>query len=215
VVDKNNLLKPIESLYSDSLSEHGASPQGVGWKSIHEQQMRFEKLTELIDTEEDFTVADYGCGYAAMFNFLDERFGSRLLEYHGYDICEGMIEATKAKVTDSRAQFYCSDTVIKPVDYIFISGTYNVKLKSGEDDWREFIHSNLLELWAHSNRGLAFNLFTTKVDYYESQLFYGDPGEFFNFCLKHLSPNLKLVHDYPLYEWTMLIHHRQSSRKVS
>ena len=206
MVDKNNLLNPIESLYNDSLSEHGASPQGVGWKSIHEQQMRFEKLAELIDTENDFTVADYGCGYAAMFNFLNERFGSRLLEYHGYDICHRMIEQARGVVRDKRARFWVSDKIIRPVDYVFVSGTYNVKLETPVSEWEHYVKKNIKELTRCASRGVAYNLFTTRVDYREPQLYYANPSDYLDFAINEISPNVQLQHHYPLYEWTMLIY---------
>jgi hypothetical protein len=56
-----------------------------------------------------------------------------------------------------------------------------------------------------SRRGFAFNLFTTYVDWKEDHLYYGDPGFFFDFCKRELSRSVALLHDYPLWEWTMVV----------
>jgi len=32
-----------------------------------------------------------------------------------------------------------------------------------------------------------------------------DPRPFFDFCMRELSPNVTLLHDYPLQEWTILV----------
>ena len=42
------------------------------------------------------------------------------------------------------------------------------------------------------------------------QVGYGDPCAFFQFCKREISPDVTLLHDYPLYEWTMLVRHRRA-----
>jgi hypothetical protein len=61
-----------------------------------------------------------------------------------------------------------------------------------------------------SARGLAFNLFTTYVDFRNDDLFYADPAEFFSLCRRELSRYVTLLHDYPLYEWTLVVLHERA-----
>ena len=60
----NDTLDKISNLYSENLSEHGDQSKAVGWSTTESQELRFEKLTELIPVRNDsFSINDYGCGY--------------------------------------------------------------------------------------------------------------------------------------------------------
>lgn len=76
--------------------------------------------------------------------------------------------------------------------------------------WQAYVQHVVLQLAQRSRRGLAFNLMTTFVDFRQENLFYADPCVFFEFCKREISPYVALLHDYPLYEWTMLVHHRDA-----
>jgi SAM-dependent methyltransferase len=197
-------LDAVGRLYTKSLSEHGVASKAVGWKDEKSQLLRFEQLARVLDGEGVVTVNDWGCGYGAMFGFLDHRLGDRLGRYVGYDISEEMIEAARSAIADDRATFVLGSKV-EPADYTFVSGSFNVRFEASEDEWREWVEDRLRELAAASTRGLAFNLLSTYVDWREEHLFYADPRYFFDFCKRELSPRVALMHDYPLYEWTMLV----------
>jgi hypothetical protein len=62
-----------------------------------------------------------------------------------------------------------------------------------------------VKLWERTTTGLAFNALTTFVDYREPNLFYADPSRFLDFCARTLSRRVVLLHDYDLYEWTILV----------
>jgi hypothetical protein len=38
-----------------------------------------------------------------------------------------------------------------------------------------------------------------------SDLYYADPMFFFDYCKRRFSPRIALLHDYPLYEFTILV----------
>ena len=87
-------LDQVAKLYSDGLAEHGATSKSVGWKDPDQQILRFDKLCESLLPEgpdEAFTVNDWGCGYGAMFGYLDERWGEKLETYNGFDIAKSML----------------------------------------------------------------------------------------------------------------------------
>ena len=56
-----------------------------------------------------------------------------------------------------------------------------------------------------SRIGFSFNLLTSYVDWEEDHLYYGDPGVFFEYCKRKHSRFVTLLHDYPLYEWTIAV----------
>lgn len=198
-------LAGVASLYSDGLREHGASSRSVGWNDPHQQTLRFDKLTEVIDASEPFSANDFGCGYGAMFDYLDGRYGSLLNGYYGYDISEAMLAAGAGHVSDPRASFHLGSAITQKADYSFVSGTFNVRMEADVVSWQSFVEESIHSLADHSRLGFAFNLLSTYVDWKEDHLFYGDPRYFFDYCKRKISPRVSLLHDYPLYEWTIYV----------
>ncbi|HEX6025627.1 MAG TPA: class I SAM-dependent methyltransferase [Solirubrobacter sp.] len=196
-------LADVEALYRSNLAEHGTSSASVGWPDARAQQLRFDKLAYVIDTDAPITVNDWGCGYGAMFRYLDERF--TLERYTGYDISAEMLEAARGFVNDSRAHWVRGSEVTETADYSFVSGTFNVRMKAGDAAWQRYVEDTLRLLAQRSRRGFAFNLLTTYVDWRKDDLFYGDPAHFFTFCRENVSRYVTLLHDYPLYEWTIAV----------
>jgi SAM-dependent methyltransferase len=201
-------LLEVRSLYSTSLSRYGLDPRSVGWHDDAAQKLRFDKLAYLIDRDAPsttFTVNDWGCGYGAMFCYLDRWYGDRLAAYTGYDISPEMLAAANSHVADPKATFVEADDVLARADYSFASGTFNVRRGAPEGPWNLYVRRMLRRLAAQSARGFAFNLMTSYVDWRVDDLFYADPADYFTFCRSELSRGVTLMHDYPLYEWTMIV----------
>jgi len=206
--ERDRLLASVGELYTASLQQHGTVSQGVGWKDEASHRLRFDKLATVIAPEsaaEGFTVNDLGCGYGAMFEYLRDRFGVALRRYYGYDVSEEMLAAARSRVPDERAEFLPGSRADRDADYSFVSGTFNVRLDATHERWTEHVKTSLLELAARSTKGLAFNLLTTYVDWRADQLYYGDPYEFTDFCRRSISRYVALLHDYPMYEWTIVV----------
>ena len=200
-------LAAVERLYSEGLDQHGASPRSVGWKDAASQRLRFAKLAALLPADgAPISVNDLGCGYGALFAFLDELPGVTLERYYGYDISAAMLDRAR-QATDARAELIRAAAPTQTADWSFASGPFNVKDESSDAAWEGYVHDCVRSLAERSRRGFAFNLMTTFVDYRQDNLYYADPGAFFAFCKREISPYVTLVHDYPLYEWTMLVRH--------
>jgi SAM-dependent methyltransferase len=198
----HNSLDGVRDLYEKSLSEHGATPKGVGWRDEPTHDLRFERLSRVIETEEPISVNDLGCGYGAFLEYLTAH-GFKVAHFRGLDISDRMLEEARRRHPSS--EWLLGSTLGADADYSFASGIFNVRLQESEARWRQFIERTLDELNSHSRRGFAFNLLSTYVDYREPHLYYGDPCEFFDLCKQRYSRKVALLHDYPLYEWTMLV----------
>lgn len=211
----DDTLNSIENLYTTSLEEHGTASKGVGWKDATSHQLRFDKLAQVIDTSpndpQSLSFNDWGCGYGAMFDYLDGLSAVDLTHFYGYDISDTMLEKANELVPDDRATFIKSPNVTQEADYSFVSGTFNVRFEATDDQWQEYIQETLLHLAKMSHRGIAFNLLTTYVDWKEDHLYYADPFHFFDFCKRNISRYVTLLHDYPLYEWTIYVRKDSSS----
>jgi len=205
----SDTLDGIANLYEENLTNYGQASKSVGWKDEASQILRFEKLAQVIDTRaavSGITVNDLGCGYAAMFQYLKELSSTSVTRYHGYDISEKMLTAAKQAVGDDpRAVFVRSSEITEEADYSFVSGTFNVKLEASDELWTKHILDAVSNLAVKSRCGFAFNLLSSYVDWKQENLYYGDPFKFFDFCKRNISRYVSLLHDYPLYEWTILV----------
>jgi len=207
----NEQIDKIENLYSDNLRQYGTTSKSVGWKDYKEQLLRFNKLCQVFQNaykQKDLSISmnDFGCGYGAMFQFVDNLKYVKIDKYYGYDISKTMLKAAAEVIGKYRGvSLIHSDSVLHPADYTFVSGTFNVKFEAHDSEWTKFIISNLDNIAQKSKKGFSFNLLSTYVDWKEDHLFYGDPLYFFNHCKNNYSPYVSLIHDYPLYEWTISV----------
>lgn len=196
-------LDDVARLYTDALREHGTAPKGVGWGDEDSHNLRFDKQAQVIDARTPFTVADLGCGYGAFHDYLVEKSLAPSL-FVGYDISNEMLAEAKRRGRLG-AEFVKGSTLDRQVDYAFASGIFNVRFKKTEDRWREFILATLDDMNAHSTKGFSFNLLSSYVDWKEDHLYYGDPLFFFDHCKRNYSRQVALLHDYPLWEWTIVV----------
>lgn len=203
----NETLNKISNLYSNNLSEHGDQSKAVGWSTADSQELRFEKLTKVIpEMDSSFSVNDYGCGYGAHLEYLLQKKHS-VVGYNGYDLSEEMLIMSKERLKDFNGDLKLinSSKISTPADFTFVSGTFNVRFESTYEEWKQFIEGTLDMINETSDRGFSFNLLSKYVDWKEPHLFYGDPCYWFDYCKVNFSKQVTLLHDYPLYEWTILV----------
>jgi len=201
-------LSKIENLYSGNLRQLGIKPASVGWKDETSQNLRFNKLAQVIaprHANDGITVNDYGCGYGAMFNYLNSLPHIQIKRYTGYDISREMINAAKRYTDQKICEFKLAPSIDTQADYSFVSGTFNVKFENSDEKWLEYIKNCLVNINEFSKKGFSFNLLTEYVDYKEDHLYYGDPLLFFDYCKRSFSKRVNLIHDYNLFEWTLLV----------
>ena len=196
-------LRPLGAISSETLRRHGPSAAGAGWRDAESQALRFAVLMQAVGLQagDRVTVNDLGCGYAALYHHL-VRSGIGVVEYNGYDISPEMLAAARENVPAAPARFHRSAVLTQSADVSFLSGALNLKV-SDDASWKLYARSVVRDLAAHSRRGFAFNLMTTKVTYRVKDLYYADPDEWLGWCRCEISPQLNLFEDYPLYEWTI------------
>ena len=116
-----------------------------------------------------------------------------------------MLAAARTHVDDRRAEWIHSAEVSREADYSFVSGRSTCGWSRATRQWTAYVESVLRTLHEQSRRGFAFNLLTSYVDWRKDDLFYADPAAFFGFCKRELSRYVTLIHDYPLFEWTIAV----------
>lgn len=204
--NQNSILKNVANYYTGKLSEFGDTPRGVDWNGEESQLLRFQQLLKMVDSADPFSIIDLGCGYGALYDYLskiDQHF-----QYIGYDISNAMIEAAKCRyVQNSNAQFYESEIPMYAADYSVASGVFNVRLNHDDEEWWDYLTSILDVLHNVSSKGFSFNCLTSysEREKMRTYLYYADPCVLFDFCKRRYSRNVALLHDYGLYEFTIIV----------
>jgi SAM-dependent methyltransferase len=196
--------RTVADYYAARLRQYGETARGVDWNSEASQALRFEKLLGLCRGETGFSLLDWGCGYGALLDHL--RRLSVSCRYTGFDLSTEMIERARAR-EGPEASFTAAEEGLSPHDFVVASGIFNVKLEVPLDDWRAYVFSVLEAMDARARRGFAFNLLSlySDPDRRRDTLFYADPLELFDHCRRRFSARVALLHDYPLYEFTLLV----------
>ena len=206
------ILQTVGRYYTERLQQFGATAQGVDWNSAASQVLRFDRLLQIVDAPPpgaallEASLLDVGCGYGALLDTRRER-GSPL-HYRGFDVSAEMIAAAQARhAGDGHCAFTTDPAALRPATYAVASGIFNVKLHHPVAEWREYVLALLASLDAASARGFAFNMLSTYSDLARRRdtLYYADPSEMFDLCKRRYSARVALLHDYPLYEFTVLV----------
>ena len=201
-MNREAFFRELDAHFAAKLREHGATARGVDWNSDEAQLIRFRQLLRLAEGHEEFSLVDYGCGYGALAQRLAE-WGYRV-DYQGYDVSERMLEL--AEPGEGR-RFVARESELEPADFVIASGLFGMRLDVAEDAWRAYVLETLDSLDRLARRGFAFNMLTvySDADRMRTDLYYGDPCFFFDHCKRSYSRNVALLHDYELYEFTILV----------
>jgi len=196
----------VRQYYEGRLRAHGPTAAGVDWKSESSQILRFDQLRHLWAGDAETSIIDYGCGYGALAGYL--RSHDHRGQYVGFDLSEEMADAA---ITGSRALDNCWWTTdrsqLRPADFAVASGIFNVKLGARDDEWLGYMKRTIADMASLGRRGFAFNALTSysDADKQRPDLYYANPLELFEHCRATYSRFVTLLHDYPLYEFTMIV----------
>ena len=151
------------------------------------------------------SLLDVGCGYGALLDHLNAV--GLTVDYRGFDVSEAMVDAARARHQASRSAFTSSVEAIEPASFAVASGIFNVKLHHSVEQWRGYVLETIGSLDTLSTRGFAFNMLSTYSDPEKRRddLFYADPCEMFDLCKRRFATRVALLHDYPLFEFTVIV----------
>ena len=200
--------KKLNEYFTEKLETFGATARGVDYNGEQARQIRFAELVKIIDPAKPFSVIDYGCGYGAMFEYLHAKGWD--FDYYGVDLIEKMILAGREKYKDfSSAHFVTDEKELPLADYLLAGAIFNIRLDESYDRWQEFVLHTLGEMNQLCSKGFSFNMLTKYSDAdrmaERPDLFYGDPLFFFDFCKRNFARNVALLHDYGVYDFTILV----------
>jgi len=198
----------IQEYFNQKFVSFGFSPRGADWNSSHAQETRFEQLLKIIkDPKISFSILDYGCGYGALLPFMNSR-SFQNFEYYGFDILESaVITANETFKSSSNCHFTTQLETIPNVDYVVSSGVFNIKHDYTYPGWTDYVFENLECFFNICRKGFSCNFLTkySDADRMLDHLYYADPLVIFDYCKKHFSRNVALLHDYEIFDFTILV----------
>lgn len=203
MIDRRRLFESLDGYFAHTLAEHGATPRGVDWNSEAAQTTRFEQLSKVVDASRPYSLLDYGCGYGALAPWLRDR--GHEFAYAGFDVSERMLEV--ARRDDPAWRYTSREDTLEPADYVVASGVFNLRLDLDDEKWTGYVDDTIARLARLARRGVAFNMLSSYSDPEKRRrdLYYGDPCRFFDQCKREHGNDVALLHDYGLYEFTILV----------
>ncbi len=201
-------MNQICDYFAGKLEQHGATPRGVDWNSNGAQDTRFLQLASVIDRpDRPFSILDFGSGFGSFYDYLVGR-NIKPEKYVGFDIVEGMVvKGREMHAGIPGVEFTSSDAGLPVCDYVVASGIFNIKLESTYETWTEYVIKTITTMNALADRGMSFNFLTkySDADHMRPDLYYADPGFLFDYCKRNFSRNVSILHDYDLYDFTVIV----------
>ena len=202
----------VESYYSERVTVFGPTPYGVDWDSVITQEVRFLQLLKVCNFSAPFSLNDVGCGYGALWSYLAKYHPEAPdIEYLGIDISPAMINhAGRLKRDLSRVGFMVAQASPRTADYSVASGIFNVRLDQPLDRWERYIGKTLVDMHTSSRRGFAVNFMTPGPFTNNPEgLYCTTPDPWVRFCEDQLRSPARVLADYGLREFTLLVRPRQ------
>lgn len=204
----NPISEALRDHYSRKFASHGASSEGVDWGSNEANVLlRYQKMLEVLrNSDPKPTLLDVGCGYGGLLGYANDR--KIDLQYTGIDIAQNMIEWARANQPAGKFMHgdFMDHDFESQFDYVVCNGILTQKLDTMALAMDQFAAQLIRKMFALCTVGIAFNVMTTKVNYFSNNLYYRNPAELFSWCLSEISSHIRLDHSYPLYEYTLQIY---------
>jgi SAM-dependent methyltransferase len=178
--------RSLNKAYAERLGERGSTPQGVFWNSRQNQMVRFAALLSRVTGHVAWTkpkprtlsIADIGCGYGAMLEFIRARPQFTHLRYMGLDINPAMIAACQDNFPTAAHLFKIGKKPVSPVDFSVFSGTFNLCHIDDTKRWEAYMFACLDSCWQNSRMGMALNLLCAPETKISNQIFYVNRADF-------------------------------------
>ena len=206
----NDISHSLRKHYANTFKSFGATSEGVDWGHDSDRlNLRYEKMLALSSdlTKDGVSLLDVGCGFGGLLDYASGRNIS--LNYTGIDVVDDMIKYAE-KNTNETARFIIGDILCladeEKFDYIVCNGILTQKLDASGSDMDQYANRLIKKMFAMCREGIAFNIMSTKVNFFSNNLYYRNSAELLAWCMSEISPYIKVDHSYPLYEYTVYIY---------
>ncbi len=202
----NEITYSLQQHYQKTFDAYGPTSEGIDWGE-HEERvtLRYEKMAQLFETKTNASVLDVGCGFGGFQNYLEAN--GYVFDYHGIDVVDNMI--TWARTHQNNACYISGDVLTyefeRQFDYLICNGILTQKLEASILEMDAYAKALIKRMFSLSKNGIAFNIMSTKVNFFSENLYYRSPVEMLAYCMSEFSTKIKIDHSY-LYEYTIYIY---------
>ena len=123
------------------------------------------------DTNQNIHLADIGCGYGAMWEFIQKTPRFHKLVYSGYDINAAMIGHCTRHFSDGEQRFHIGRKPHRKTDYAVFVGTFNLCHTDDYDLWQDYILRQL-SIAGKRFKSLALNITSLASPRIQNQILY-------------------------------------------
>ena len=171
------LNKQISSIYKDRFYKFHNTPKGVFWNNKMSQDLRLNIILDKITDNSPLniiSIGDVGCGYGRLFEIIKERTLDHKIIYSGFDINKEMVLFCKNNKNFHKVPFTIGTFPTQNVDYVVMSGTYNLTVIKNIKIWEKYIIENLKSNWNYTKKALIFNCLVDQSRKIQKNLYYTD-----------------------------------------
>jgi SAM-dependent methyltransferase len=195
----------VLDFYAERWEQYGYDTRSLGIGSRESQEVRFAVLAQMADLQ-GASILDVGCGFGDLQTYLETR--GIAARYSGLDLQPAFIE--EARRRHPKSEFHCADIEgfepAKHFDFVFVSGTFNVKFRDDQEAW---VFGMLRKLFSLAERGVGINLLSTYYDpgHYRDDMFYVSPERAFAEA-QAITRRVTLRHDYLPHDFTLYLYRK-------
>ncbi len=187
-IDKN-----IIDEYTKRYKKFGPTPKGSFWISKQRQYKRFEiilqEIQKISNGPQPIKLADIGCGYGAMADYLISTKQINTYSYQGYDISPILIEECNKKISDLNISFSLGKKPNSLSMFTIMSGTYNLSMTRDVLEWEEYVFKCLSECWKLTSNAMIFNLqVSDKQRVSDSNIYFAEASRVIDRCVAVFGP---------------------------
>lgn len=208
---KNKTRESQERIYKELYEKHKGTSMAVSSESWAHKALRFTQLVEMFKHEDFIEVHDVGMGLSAFYEFLKNNFPEKQIKYSGTEILKEYV--TESKKVFPECKFYHRDLAEKAgeekCDYLILSGVFHQRRDSTIPEWERFAQNILRNSFSMCKKGIAFNMISPFVDFYQTEVYYCNLSKLINFINDDLSRFFEIRHNYALFEFTVFVYREE------
>ncbi len=202
------LNKQISNIYNKRFDNYNNTPKGVFWNSKLSQDLRLNIILDKIlnnSKNDEFSIADIGCGYGRLYEIIRDRNLDKKIEYHGFDINQKLINFCKNNKDLKNVKFAISTFPLKKTDYIIMSGTYNLTPTNNIPLWEDYIIKNLKNNWKFVKKAMIFNCLYKKKRTITKSLYYTELSWIRKICEENFCQPIIIKHQILKEDITVML----------
>ena len=202
------LNKQISSIYKDRFYKFHNTPKGVFWNNKMSQDLRLNIILDKITDNSPLniiSIGDVGCGYGRLFEIIKERKLDHKIIYFGFDINKEIVLFCKNNKYFHKLSFKIGTFPTQNVDYVVMSGTYNLTVIKNIKIWENYIIKNLKSNWNYAKKALIFNCLVDQNRKIQKNLYYTELSWIKNICEKNFGTFEYIKHNMLPNDITIIV----------